>query len=558
MLWLGCASTRPKADETALPPAPIDTTFARAVSTTAQSGMVVCAHPLAASAGRKVLQSGGNAADAALAALATLSVVEPHASGLGGGGFFLYYDAAQDSFFLLDYREKSPRRMNRSQYFLPEDTLKLVQRTGGASILVPGAAAGWRELHSRFGTKRLPELFADAIAIADTGYQISEKQSAIILEHAAEFLTDSLLSSIFLDQGLPPSEGFRIRLPELSKLLKFLSNTRLDNFYFAPVASDVMAAARTHGGSLDDRDLASYAPVSRAPLRITYRDYEIITAAPPAAGGITLLEILKLLEAEDIRSMGLLTPEYIHEVATAIRQARTDANTWMGDPDFVQIPADTLLSDSYIEQVYNSLSSDSVPQAMLPLDSLRAFGPGNTTHLVVADSAGNVVTLTQSINYFFGSGVMVPEWQLLLNNHMADFSSDTTSVNGLRPNRRPVSSMAPTMVFKNGKPVLALGSPGGPRIPAALVEVLLAVLEFDVPLDEAQNLPRFFPAGQNLVVETRLPEATLEALKAKGWRIAPNEHLSNYFGGVQAIQFDEGGALVGCSDPRRDGAADGY
>ncbi|MCB9366943.1 MAG: gamma-glutamyltransferase [Calditrichaeota bacterium] len=559
MAFLGCSATKPALEPEA-ERVPIDTTFARASLTSADHGMVVCAHPLAAAAGEQILEAGGNACDAALAALAMLNVVEPHASGLGGGGFALYYDAQSDSAYLLDYREMSPSRMTRAGYFDPADTLHLVQRSGGKSILVPGAAAGWQALHRKFGTKTLPELYASAIAVADTGYFVSEKQGAIILDNLETLARDSLLSATFLDQALPPPPGFRVTQPKLASLLQFLSNTRLENFYFPPVSSQVTAAIRANGGFVSESDLNRYHPVERTPLRAKFHGYDIITSAPPAGGGLILIETLKLLEDQDLRSMGLLSPVYIHTVATAIRQARTDAAAWLGDPGFERIPLDTLLSDSYISDVRNSFSQDSVPQRMTALDSIRAFGPGNTTHLVVADKDGNLVSLTQSINYFFGSGVAVPELGLLLNNHAADFDYDTTGRNPIAPLRRPVSSMAPTIILKDGAPVMLIGTPGGSRIPAALAQVILAVLEFDLPLDEALNLPRFFPAGLNLVYETRLPDETLEALAAKGWKPYADAPISNYFGGVQAIHFRDAveGRITGSSDPRRDGAAIGY
>lgn len=559
LLVLGCASTKPPAVVEPLP-APLDTNFVRADLSAFNNGMVVCAHPLAAAAGKRVLESGGNAVDAALAALAMLNVTEPHASGLGGGGFALYYDAAADSTFLLDYRETAPARMSRSVYFNPLDTLRLAQRTGGTSVLVPGAPAGWQTLHRRFGTKTLAELFADAVAVADSGYLVSEKQSSIILDNLETLSSDSNLARVFLDEGLPPPAGFRVTQPKLSALLKFLSHTRLENFYFPPVSAQVSSAVKSHGGFVSESDLNRYAPVERKPLRVRYRDYEIVTTSPPAGGGLILLETLKLLEAYDIQGKGLLTPDYIHTVATAIRKARTDAAAWLGDPGFSRIPVDTLLSPTYLSEVRDSLPMDTVVSKLLPLDSARAFGPGNTTHLVVADKDGNLLSLTQSINYFFGSGVMVPELGLLLNNHMADFDRDTTGANSISPHHRPVSSMAPTIILRDGEPVMVIGTPGGARIPAALVQVILAVLEFDLPLNEALDLPRFFPAGMTLVYEPRLPQSTLDALALKGWKLYPDAPISNYFGGVQAIHFPKNSQvrMVGSSDPRRDGAADGY
>jgi gamma-glutamyltranspeptidase / glutathione hydrolase len=563
LLLVGCAPRIALIPVSVAPPpaapAPLDTAFARCQPITGTKGMVVSAHPLASQVGMEILKSGGNAMDAALATVAALNVVEPQASGLGGGGFLLYYNAPRDSFAVLDYRERAPGLLNRSVYYFKKDTLHLMQRAGATSVCTPGAPAGWQTMHALWGTKLLSDLFAPAVALADTGYIVSEKQAAMILDHLQDLLADSGMAHVFLADSLPLMPGARLKQPQLAQTLRFLSHTRLENLYRSPLADQLTKAIRARGGFVSADDLLSYQPKNRAPLRGMYHGYEIITLPPPASGGTCVLEALKLLESYDLPSMGFLSAPYIHTVASACRQALKDADTWVSDPDFTQVPVKALLSDTWINEARTRLSADSVASRITPLDSLRAFGPGNTTHLVIVDSAGNMVSLTQSINYFFGAGFMVPELGLLLNNHMGDFSSDSVGRRAIAPLHRPPSNMAATVVRRDGIPVLVIGSPGGPRIAPTLVQVLLAVLDFHMPLNEALDAPRFFPVNKTLVVETRISKPTLDVLAAKGWKIYLNGAANSYFGGVNAIQIDPvNHRLIGASDPRRDGAPAAY
>lgn len=541
------------------PPALPDTSFARAVAVEASRGMVVSAHPLASEIGLSVLKSGGNAADAALATLAALNVVEPHASGLGGGGFLLYYDANSDSFTVLDYRERAPARLTIPDYFRPDDTLRLVQRSGGSSVLTPGAPLGWQTMHARFATRLLSDLFAPAIFLADTGFPVSEKQSAMILDHLAELQADPGTAAVFLRDGLPLMAGQSLVQKHLAATLRFLAHTRLENFYYPPFSSNVVNAVRTSGGTLSERDLMSYRAIEREPLRASYRGYEIVSLPPPSSGGAALIEILKLVEPYDFSAMEFLGADCIHALALAFRQARADGNRWIADPEFSRVPVEKILSDDWLAEARLRMTPDSVPRLAIGMDSVRAFAPGNTTHLVVVDSAGNLVSLTQSINYFFGSGILVPELGLLLNNHMADFAEDTVSISKIAPLQRPPSNMAATIVLKDNQPVLVIGSPGGTRIAPVLAQVIIALLDFGLPLDDALNAPRFFPVRDMLVHETRIPQLTLDNLAARGWKLYPYGSVNNYFGGVHAIQIESNSrALRGAADPRRDGAPSGY
>ncbi|MFH0990723.1 MAG: gamma-glutamyltransferase [bacterium] len=526
---------------------------------TALKSMVVSAHPIASEIGIRILRSGGNAADAAVATVAALNVVEPHASGLGGGGFVLYYDAKSDSFLVIDYRERAPKNLIKEYYYQAADTFQHIRQHGATAIGTPGAPAGWQALYDRFGTKPLAELLAPASVVADTGFDLSEKQCAIIVDHMKDILPDSAIAATFLADGFPPTAGFRIKQAALSATLKRLGNSSLTNVYASPFADDIVRAVKARGGTLSQEDLASYRIQYRRPLRGWYRGYEIITLPPPSIGGTALLEILKFAERFEVSSLPYLSPEYIHRLAQASRQALKDVTTWISDPDYDEQPVSRLLSDEWIGAASERMKLGGVPEKIQPWDAERARKTGNTTHLVVIDSSGNIASLTQSINDFYGAGVMAPQLGILLNNHMGDFSGDSTRRNSVTPLHRPVSNMTPTIVRKNGKPILVIGSPGGPRIAPTVAQVILAVLDGRLPLDKAIKAPRFFPLNSTLVMEKRMPQPTIDSLEKLGWKIEMKESLDNYFGGVHAIWIDpETHTLFGAADPRRDGASRGW
>jgi gamma-glutamyltranspeptidase / glutathione hydrolase len=552
IVLVSCSSTRNLGYQS-------DRDSVQVLTSSASKGMVVSAHPIASETGVRILRSGGNAADAAVATVAALNVVEPHASGLGGGGFMLYFDAKHDSLVVIDYRERAPAHVGQVNYYQPEDTLQNVRQHGATAIGTPGAPAGWQTIHDRFGTRPLSELLAPAVAVADTGFNLSEKQCAIIVDHLPDIGPDSAISSIFLVDGFPPAPGFRVKQSALSSTLKHLGSTSLKEVYSSPIADDMVNAVRARGGVLSLEDLASYRVQIRAPLRGWYRGFEIITLPPPSIGGTALLEILKFAERFQIHTLPYLSAEYVHRLAQASRQALKDVTTWISDPEYDAQPVQQLLSDSWISAASETMRQGGVPERIEAWDATRVLKPGNTTHLVVIDSAGNLVSLTQSINDFFGAGVMAPHAGIMLNNHMGDFSGDSTRKNSIKAFHRPVSNMAATIVRKNGKPILVIGSPGGPRIAPTVAQVLIAVLDGRLSLDQAIKAPRFFPLHSTLVVETRLPQSTLNGLEKLGWTIQLNGELNNYFGGVHAVQIDPvTHRLFGAADPRRDGAPAGY
>ena len=378
----------------------------------------------------------------------------------------------------------------------------------------------------------------------------------IILDHFQDITSDSAISSIFLDSGLPPETGFVVRQPQLAATLRTLGNSAFTQLYASPFAEDIARAVQARGGSLTERDLASYRAQSRQPLRGRYHEYEIITLPPPSIGGTALLEILKFAEQSDVRSKPFLSTEYVHTLAQASRQALRDVTTWISDPDYEQQPVSMLLSNEWIDRALKRMNEEGVPEQIPAWDAGK---PGNTTHLVIVDSLGNLLSLTQSINDFYGAGVMAPKSGILLNNHMGDFSADSTRKNSVQPNHRPASNMASTIVRKNGKPVLVIGSPGGPRIAPTVAQVIIAVLDGRLSLPDAVKMPRFFPQNSVLWVESRMPEETVEGLKTKGWTVSMNGSTNAFFGGVHAIAIDSvSHRMTGVADPRRDGAPAGW
>ncbi len=525
----------------------------------AGTAMVVSAHPAASAAGVAVLRSGGNAADAAIAAVAMLNVTEPHASGLGGGGFCLFYDAKRDSFFVIDYRERAPAGVRRERYYDAADTLQLTREHGATAVATPGAPAGWQAIFDNFCTQPLAELVRPAVVTADTGFPMTEKQVAILLDHVKDIESDQGISSIFLDEGFPPQAGFRVKQPRLSATMKTLGASSFTELYRPPFAGDIAGAVQARGGVLSTGDLASYRSRFREPLRGWYNGFEIITLPPPSIGGTALLEILRIAEKCDLKSKPYLSADYVHCLAAASRQALVDVNTWISDPDYETQPVSSLLSGEWIDDVSRRLEDEGAAPLLRGWGGPEAKPAGNTTHLVIVDSAGNLVSLTQSINDFYGAGVMAPRSGILLNNHMGDFAGDSTRKNSVQPLHRPTSNMAATIVRKDGRPVLIIGSPGGPRIAPTVAQVLTAVLDGWLPLEDAIKAPRFFPKHSTLVLETRMPAETIRGLRAKGWNIEMNGSANSYFGGVHAIMIDpDTHALTGAADPRRDGAPAGW
>jgi gamma-glutamyltranspeptidase/glutathione hydrolase len=519
-------------------------------------GMIVCAHPVAAEVGLEVLQEGGDAVDAAIAALLALNVVEPYASGLGGGGYMCIRMAGQEPVF-LNYREKAPLKVDSSLYYHPEDTLRIALQEGAGSVCVPGNAMGLSMALKRYGTKDLKRLISPAMGLAIGGFTVTPGLSAQITSHFEEIQKDSALSAAFLKDGLPRQPNDHLIPGNLGTSLQRLREHGLEYFYDSSFCIGLVEPLQKLGSAITIKDFQDYQAKWVTPLHGRYRGYDIVTVPPPSSGGVALIEILNILEKFDLSKMEYGSADFIHLMAEVIRQGYADADTWVVDPDFYSIPLDTLLSKSYaakrVHEIDMKKTRNQVSAYEAPSD------PGNTTHLVVMDAQGNLVSITQSINYFFGAGFMIPELGIIPNNQMADFSWSSFRRNSVEGGKRPRSNMAPTVVFLDDDPYLIIGTPGGARIASIMVQLLVDVIDFKMPINQAMDAPRYHPVREHLVMENRFSRKVQKRLQKKGHVLHLTGPLDVYFGGAHAILVDlNDGSLHGAADPRRDGKAMGY
>lgn len=494
-------------------------------SITAKKAAVSSDHPLATKAGLAVLQRGGTAADAAVAVALALAVVRPQSGNLGGGGFATYYDAETRGVWTLDFRETAPRLANKET------------KRGAAAAGVPGTVAGLHALHERFGKRAWKELVEPAVLLAREG----PRDDA---ELAADVANAKSLRKLELPEKLPP--------PELAATLQRLAEHGARDFYHGELAKKLVEGAKNGGGVIGYRDLADYAPVWRAPLKLVYGEYEIYTVAPPSGGGLVIGETLNILAGDDLRAAGFQTPKTLYLLLEAQRRAYIDRHRYVADPTGVRIPYRELLSRKRGEQWRRTIGDRVVATSSLaePRD-LVAEGE-HTTHFTIVDARGNIAALTTSLGDDFGSGYLVPSLGFFLNTANADFGAQP---NEIAPGRRAASSLAPTIVLRDGRPFLALGSSGGTAIPTTILQVFLNVVVHGKSLPDAVAAPRWHHAAipDEMLVERGAPQVIVRWLNEKGHAMTQRESI----GDVHAILF-ENGRLIAVADSRRGGAAGGY
>ncbi len=520
---------------------------------------IASAHPLATAAGHEMLKRGGNAFDAAVAVAAVLAVVEPYASGLGGGGFFLLHRARDGHQVMVDARETAPAAVKREWYLdgagkpVPGATTR-----GGTSAGIPGTPAALVHVAERYGALSLAVSLAPAIRHAREGFPVDERYARIagLRERFLQGLPTA--SHIFLDEGRVPRAGWQLRQPDLAATLERIAKTGRDGFYDGPVARSLVDSVNRAGGAWHASDLAGYRVVERRPLRFQYRGATITTAALPSAGGIALGQCLQMLERLGVGATR--TPRDAHFVVETLRRAFRDRAQYLGDGDFVAVPVERLTSRAHAAQLASSIRPDAATRSdTLGTETAGAAGT-STTHLSVIDAAGNRVAATLTINLLFGSGVVAEGAGVLLNNEMDDFSlrRDLSNAfylrggdaNAVAPGKRPLSSMAPTFV-EDGKGVLVLGAPGGSRI---VSQVLLAVLDYvhadTVDLAEIVSAPRYHHQWWPDRVEIEpegFPGDWRAALESRGHRV---EAARRRWGNMQAVFKPAQGPALSASDPR--------
>jgi gamma-glutamyltranspeptidase/glutathione hydrolase len=553
----------------------------------AQHAIVVSVHELASRAGVEIMQAGGNAVDAAVATGFALAVVHPAAGNLGGGGFMLIRMADGKAHF-VDYREKAPAAAKPDMYLDAQgNVIEGASEIGYKSIGVPGSVAGMVYAEKKYGKLTLPQVMAPAIKLAREGYALSWGE-------ASDFQGNTYLAKfpesrrIFQRDGNYYHPGDIFRQPDLARTLERIA-AKPDDFYHGAIARELAAAIQKGAGIITAEDLAQYEVKEREPIRGTYRGYEILSAPPPSSGGTVLVEALNILEGYDLAKLGNRSSQSIHLTTEAFRRAFFDRAEFMGDPDFSKIPVAQLIDKKYaaawresIDPGHASVSKElKRPAIFNELEQYAATHPQplgmhegpHTTHYSVVDADGDAVAVTTTINAWFGSQVTADGLGFLLNDEMDDFSAKPGvpnadgliqgAANAIGPGKRPLSSMTPTIVVRDGKPFLVLGSPGSSKIITTVANVLMGVVDYGMNIQEAVNAPRFhnqwLPDVVN--VEKWFSPDTITALQKMGHhvQIGLHEQGGGYWSDAECIEIDgKTGDRLGASDGRNNGKAVGY
>ena len=522
-----------------------------------EKAMVAAAHPVASSVGIEILRSGGNAVDAAIATAFALSMAEPNASGIGGGGFMLIQPADGDA-VMVDYRETASQKATPQMFYETESRFGELTKPGPHSVGVPGLVACAALVLDRYGTMSFKQIIEPTVRLAEEGITVSEKLRSMIMDKYELILSHPPTSAIYLKDMLPPEPGAVLTNEDLARTLLRLSAEGSSFFYEGDVARSIVEHLQSLGGILTHDDFKSYEAKIRSPLTGSYRGYDIIAAAPATGGGAALIELLNIMEGVDVKAFGHNSADFIHVFTEAMKMVFADKAATAADPDFSAVPLKALTGKRHARRLRKRIDPEKARfdyTSIWNADTER----GSTSHLSVVDAHGNMVALTQSINFFFGSGIVAPGTGILLNNHLSDFDAGPGGPNAIEPGKRPTSSIAPTIILKRGKPFMTVGTPGASRIISALAQIIINVVDFGMSIDKAIEAPRVHCVSRTLHVESRIPDDVIEALKSRGHEIQVRSAYDNYFGGAQGILIDPAtGRLHGGADSRRDGVAVGY
>lgn len=535
-------------------------------SVTAQNGMVASQEAVATQVGVDILKQGGNAVDAAIATGFALAVTLPRAGNLGGGGFMMIHMSASDETKALDYRERAPAAAFKDM-FLGDDGEpdKDKSRYSGLAVGVPGTVAGFAEAFDKHGSGNLSwaDLVAPAIKLADEGITVTPSLSGALAARVERLTKDPATAEIFYKAGgVPYLPGETLVQSDLANTLRMIADKGAEGFYKGETAERIAAKVQQAGGGMTVDDLAGYEPVWRDAVTGTYRGYEIASMPPPSSGGVHIVEILNMLEAFPIAEFGPNSADTIHVMAEAMRRAYADRSKYLGDPDYVDVPVKGLTSPAYAAELVKTIDLEvATPSEQIkPADPLP-YESNETTHFSVVDKDGNAVSNTYTLNFSYGVGMTADGTGVLLNNELDDFSAKPGvpnaygliggTANAVEGGKRPLSSMSPTLVFKDGTFFLATGSPGGSRIITTTLQIIMNIVDHKMSIAEATAAPRVH--NQWLPDEIRIEEGlspdTIKLLEAKGHKV----EVKNAMGSTQSI-MKVGDVLAGASDPRRPGA----
>ena len=535
----------------------------------AENGMVVSAQHLASKVGADVLKRGGNAVDAAVAVGYALAVVYPAAGNLGGGGFMTVQLADGRKTF-LDFREKAPLAATANMYLDKEgNVIKGLSTKGHLAVGVPGSVSGMEYAREKYGTMKRAALLAPSIQLAENGFALEQGDVDLLNTATADFKEDPASGAIFLNKGQPFVAGQKLVQKDLAKTLRAISVRGTDGFYKGWVGNAIVASSQAGKGLITQADLDQYKTRELAPVECDYRGYHLVSAPPPSSGGVIICEMLNILEGYPLQDLGYHSAQAVHYQIEAMRHAYVDRNSYLGDPDFVKNPLDRLLDKNYAEKIRAVIDPKKAGVSKDIKPGVAPHEGNNTTHYSIADKWGNAVSVTYTLNDWFGAKITAAKTGVLLNDEMDDFTSKVGvpnlyglvqgEANAIAPGKRPLSSMSPTIVTKDGKPVFVVGTPGGSRIITAVLLTILNVVDYGMNVQEAVDAPRFhqqwLPDVTNVETFALSPD-TRKILTDMGHNLGapqPANHLAAIIVGAPSL----GGKPVasnrfyGANDPRR-------
>ncbi len=522
-------------------------------------GMVASNHPMASAAGIEMLSMGGNAIDAAVATAFALTVVEPMMVGIFGAGMVNYYNGSTGESITIDNYAVAPAASTDSMYQPVSDSwpdyLEAVDqknRLGYLAVGVPGNLKCWCHIQQRYGKLELDTVLQPAIRYADRGFPASAYLVNIIRDNRDDLARFPASRAVFLPNGAPPSVGEFIARKDYARTLRLIAEQGSDALYGGELGETVAEDMKANGGIITLEDLRAYEFKYREPLRGTYKGHEIVAVGPTSSGGVHIIQALNVLEAFDVGEMGFGTEAYVHLVAEILKIAFADRFEYLGDPDFVEVPVQGLISKRYAALRRGEIDLERAQNYAAGAPSSYLGESDNTTHFTVADDEGNVVSMTQTIHAAFGSKVTVPGTGMLLNNNMYIFDPHPGTANSIAPGKRMLSSMSPTIALKDGRPLFALGTPGGTRIFASVLQAIVNVIDHGMSLQEAVEAPRVWTQGQELEVEEGISPAARDLLRRKGHDV---QVVARVAGGMNGVMFDHDAGLIhGAACWRADGS----
>ena len=543
----------------------------------AENGMVVTAQHKATHVGVDILKAGGNAVDAAVAVGYALAVVYPAAGNLGGGGF-MTIQLADGSKTFLDFREKAPLLATRNMYLDRDgNVVKGLSTYGHLAVGVPGTVSGMEMALAKFGTMKRSKLLAPAIKYAREGFVLDQGDIDMLITATEAFKKDKASAAIFLNKGEPFQVGQKLVQKDLAQTLRLISDKGADGFYKGPVGTAIVASSWAGDGIIMQADLDQYQTRELEPIECMYRGYGIVSAPPPSSGGVIICEILNILEGYPLKELGFRSAQAVHYQIEAMRHAYVDRNSYLGDPDFVDNPLARLLDKDYAAKIRKVIDSDEAGVSQDIKSGVAPHEGTNTTHYSIIDKWGNAVSVTYTLNGWFGAKVTAAKTGVLLNNEMDDFTSKVGvpnlyglvqgEANVIAPGKRPLSSMSPTIVTKDGKPVMVLGTPGGSRIITSVLHTIINMVDYGMNVQEAVDAPRFHQQwlpDVTFVEPYALSPDTYKILEGWGQKfryVSPSNHLAAILVGAPSLGGEPVGKnrYYGANDPRRNtGLALGY